>query len=433
MCTPNCQNTSSQPLPSPKRETRANMGLLFRGRNELMCFFVSLAFALSCQIIHAQQTLPNVVPAYTYNGQRIICGAERMSEYLPLLKGKRVALMVNQTAIVGSAYLVDTLQASGVNIKKILSPEHGFRGGADAGASVKDSVDAKTGLPVISVYGKKKKPTNADLADVDVVVFDIQDVGVRYYTFISSLHYLMEACAENKKELILLDRPNPNGFYVDGPVLKKESSSFVGVDPIPVVYGLSIGEYAQMVNGEKWLPEGEQCKLMVINCLNYELSCRFSLPVKPSPNLPNIAAINLYPYLGFLEGTNISVGRGTTHQFQVIGSPKTKFEGAYEFTPTSMPGAKEPPFMNKLCYGYELKPKKEPSLFHYVLQMYGHYSDKEDFFLKNNFFDKLVGNDEIRKMIVEGRTETEIKDSYQKDLEAFKVKRKKYLLYKDFE
>ena len=422
----NYQNFNSQPLPSPKEETRARFGRIFK-------IVASFAFVLLCVQTYAQRVPANTTDAYTYNGQRIICGAERMPEYVPLLKGKRVALMVNQTAIVGSVHLVDTLLASGLHIKKILSPEHGFRGDADAGALVKDSVDAKTGLPVISIYGKKKKPTNADLADVDVVVFDIQDVGVRYYTFISSLHYLMEACAENNKELIVLDRPNPNGFYVDGPVLKKESGSFVGVDPIPVVYGLTIGEYAQMVNGEKWLPEGDQCKLMVINCLNYDHSSRFSLPVKPSPNLPNIEAINLYPYLGFFEGTNVSVGRGTTQQFQVIGSPKTKFDGAYEFTPTSMPGAKEPPFMNKLCYGYELKPKKELSLFHYVLQMYGHYSDKEDFFLKNSFFDKLVGNDEIRKMIIAGKTETEIKSSYQKELEEFKLKRKRYSLYKDFE
>ena len=341
--------------------------------------------------------------------------------------------MVNQTAIVGKSHLVDTLIASGVNVAKIFSPEHGFRGDADAGASVKDSVDAKTGIPVISVYGKKKKPTAADLADIDIVVFDIQDVGARFYTFISSLHYLMEACAENHKELIVLDRPNPNGFYVDGPVLKKEFQSFVGVDPIPVVYGLTIGEYAQMVNGEKWLPGGAQCKLKIISCLKYDHTAYFELPVKPSPNLPNLDAIFLYPKLCFFEGTNISVGRGTTRPFQIIGSPKTKFPGAYEFTPLSMPGAKEPPFLNQKCYGYELEPPTEICCFHYVIQMYALYPDKDDFFLKSNFFDKLAGTNEVRKMIVSGKTEEEIRASYQKDLEEFKVKRKKYLLYKDFE
>ena len=341
--------------------------------------------------------------------------------------------MVNQTALVGETFLVDTLMAKGIDIKKIFAPEHGFRGKADAGEKVNDSVDSKTGLAVISVYGKKKKPSTSDLANVDVVVFDIQDVGARFYTFISSLHYLMEACAENNKELIVLDRPNPNGWYVEGPVLKKEFQSFVGVDPVPVVYGLTIGEYAKMVNGEKWLTGGAQCKLQVITCEHYEHKDRFSLPVKPSPNLPNAAAIELYPYLCFFEGTNISVGRGTDLPFQVVGSPKTKFDGAYEFTPQSKPGAKEPPFLNQKCYGFALKPTNKKSCFHDVLLMYKLYTDKDDFFLKNNFFDKLAGNDEIRKMIIAGKTEEEIKESYSKELEAFKLKRKKYLLYKDFE
>ena len=370
---------------------------------------------------------------YTVNGNRIICGAERLDQLLPLIKGKRIALMVNQTAVLGNTSLVDTLHTLGADIKKIFSPEHGFRGNADAGASVKDSVDTKTGLPVISVYGKKKKPTTADLSDVDIVIFDIQDVGVRYYTFISSLHYLMEACAENNKELIVLDRPNPNGFYVDGPVLKKEFQSFVGIDPMPVVYGMTIGEYAQMVNGEKWLAGEAHCKLKVITCLGYDHSLTFALPVNPSPNLRHPDAISLYPYLGFFEGTNISVGRGTDEPFRIIGSPKTRFKGAFEFTPKSMPGAKEPPFLNEVCYGYSLKPGKPLSCFHYVLTMYKLYTDKDEFFLKNNFFDKLAGTDEIRKMIIADKNEHEIKASYSEELEAFKVKRKKYLLYKDLE
>ena len=389
-----------------------------------------LMFSFLCCNCTAQ---PDASP-YVYKGARITPGAERTGQYLMLLQGKRVALLINQTAIVDNTHLIDTLLASGIVIKKIFSPEHGFRGDADAGASVNDSVDHKTGIPVISVYGKKKKPSVADLADVDIVVFDIQDVGARFYTFISTLHYLMEACAENNKQLIVLDRPNPNGWYIDGPMLKKEFQSFVGVDPVPVVYGMTIGEYAQMVNGEKWLPEGEQCKLKVIPCMHYEHSFTFSLPVKPSPNLPNSRAISSYPYLCFFEGTNISVGRGTNSPFQLYGSPKTKFSGAFEFTPASMPGAKDPPFLNQTCYGFEFYPnEKDLTCFGLVIKMYNLYPDKTDFFLKNNFFDKLAGTDEIRKMIIAGKTEREIRDFYQKDLEAFKAKRKKYLLYKDFE
>lgn len=410
----------------------------FRSKNQesrIKCWqwqvFILCALVLFISSVSAQGKT-NVTP-YTSNGQKIIPGAERLSELLPLLQGKKVALMINQTALVGETFLVDTLLHRKIDIKKIFAPEHGFRGKADAGENVNDSIDNKTGLAVISVYGKKKKPSAADLADVDVVIFDIQDVGARFYTFISSLHYLMEACAENGKELIVLDRPNPNGFYVDGPVLKKEFQSFVGVDPVPVVYGLTVGEYAKMVNGEKWLPGGIQCKLKIIGCEHYTHADKFSLPVKPSPNLPNQSAIALYPYLCFFEGTNISVGRGTNQPFQIIGSPKTKFEGAYEFTPESKPGAKEPPFLNQKCYGFELKPAQKKTCFYYVLEMYKLYSDKESFFLKSNFFDKLTGTDEIRKMIIAGKTEDEIKASYAKELEAFKVIRKKYLLYEDFE
>lgn len=374
----------------------------------------------------------------TTDGKYITPGAERLDQLLPLIKGKNVALLVNQTAIVGKTYLLDTLIASGVHIKKIFSPEHGFRGNADAGEHISDSVDAKTGIRVISLYGSKKKPSAADLAGTDVVIFDIQDVGVRCYTFLSTLHYLMEACAENKMELIVLDRPNPNGGYVDGPVLDKKFQSFVGVDPIPLVYGLTLSEYAQMVNGEKWLPEGIQCPLKVIPCLNYEHGLRFDLPVKPSPNLPNGLAIALYPSLCFFEGTNISVGRGTDAPFQLIGSPETKFDEAYEFAPESKPGAKNPPFLNQKCYGFDLRVKANlyqngTFTWQYVIDMYHLYKNKDEFFLKSNFFDKLAGTDEIRKMIVKGKTEKEIKASYQKDLEEYKVKRKKYLLYKDFE
>ncbi|HWB62780.1 MAG TPA: DUF1343 domain-containing protein [Chitinophagales bacterium] len=376
-------------------------------------------------------------PAPVKVSSAIVCGDARFDVYLPLLQNKNVAFMLNQTAVVNGSLLVDTLLGLGIKVKKIFAPEHGFRGKADAGEDVKDGVDAKTGIPVISVYGNKKMPTAADLDSIDIVVFDIQDVGTRFYTFISSLHYLMEACAINNKPLIVLDRPNPNGWYADGPVLQKEFKSFVGVDPIPVVHGLTIGEYAQMVNGEKWLPGSAQCNLTVIGCLNYTHSMRWNLPVRPSPNLPDSLAVALYPSLCFFEGTNISVGRGTGAPFQVIGSPATKFKGAYQFTPQSMPGATQPPFLNKVCYGYDLRQPanrlKPPFSFQYVINMYKLYADKKDFFLKTGFFDKLAGTDEVRKMIEAGKTDAEIKAWYAKDLQAYKAMRKKYLLYPDFE
>lgn len=389
----------------------------------------------ACQAQPKEKPLESATAIAT-TAPSIVCGAERLSDYLPLLEGKKVALLVNQTAVVGKTHLVDTLLSHRVSIKKIFAPEHGFRGAADAGEHVKDSVDARTGIPVMSLYGNKKKPSAEDLKGIDIIIFDIQDVGVRFYTFISSLHYLMEACVENDKQLIVLDRPNPNGWYVDGPLLKKEFQSFVGVDPIPVVHGLTVAEYAQMVNGEKWLGDGRVCSLTVIPCLNYHHKMRYSLPVKPSPNLPNDLAIALYPAICFFEGTNISMGRGTDLPFQVIGSPKTKFEGAYEFTPVSRPGAKTPPFLNEKCYGYDLtkeENRRTGFLFQYVMDMYRLYSDKDDFFLKNNFFDKLCGTDNIRKFITEGKSVMRIKESYQTELLIFKSKRKKYLLYKDFE
>jgi uncharacterized protein YbbC (DUF1343 family) len=368
----------------------------------------------------------------------IICGDQQTTEYLPLLKGKHVALMVNQTAMLGKTHLADSLYTLGVDVKKIFAPEHGFRGTADAGKNIRDTIDPQTKIPVISIYGEKKKPTAADLAGIDIVIFDIQDVGARFYTYISSLHYLMEACAENNVELLVLDRPNPNGWYVDGPVLQKDFQSFVGVDPLPIVHGLTIGEYAQMVNGEKWLPHGGQCKLRVIQCLEYQHTNKFSLRVKPSPNLQDSLAIALYPSICMFEGTNISVGRGTDYPFEVIGSPKTGFQNAYEFTPQSKPGATNPPFVNQMCYGYDLRRElniehKGTFTFQYIIEMYKIYPDKNDFFLKSNFFDKLAGTDAIKKMIVDGKTEKEIRASYQKDLLAYKAMRKKYLLYPDFE
>lgn len=362
--------------------------------------------------------------------------AEKQPEIVALLANKKVALLVNQTSLVGSTHLVDTLVAQKVALKKIFAPEHGFRGGADAGEHVKDSIDPKTRIPVVSLYGNKKKPSADDLKGIDVVVFDVQDVGARFYTFISTLHYLMEACAENGKELVVLDRPNPNGWYVDGPVLKKEFQSFVGVDPIPVVHGLTVGEYAKMLNGEKWLEKGMQCKLTVVTCNNYSHKSHYQVPVKPSPNLPNEVAVFLYPSLCFFEGTEISVGRGTEHPFQVIGAPEiTGMQ--FSFTPESKPGAKTPPHLGKTCYGISFLRKTDlfiPGIqIAYLLKMYQAYPDKGKFFLANNFIDKLAGTDELRKQVLEGKTEAQIKQSWQKDLEAYKQIRKKYLLYEDFE
>lgn len=367
--------------------------------------------------------------------KEIIPGAALTEQYLPLLKDKRVALLVNQTSMVGDVHLADVLFAQKINIKKIFAPEHGFRGGADAGEHVRDSVDAKTGIPIVSLYGDKKKPSNDDLKNIDVVVFDVQDVGVRFYTFVSTLQYLMEACAENKKELIVLDRPNPNGWYIDGPVLKSEQQSFVGLAPIPVVHGLTVGEYAQMVNGEKWLKNGANCPLTVIACRNYTHSSRYTLPIKPSPNLPNDVAVYLYPSLCFFEGTDVSVARGTDYPFQAFGSPKMTIRN-FSFTPRSMAGAKNPPHESRVCFGFDLRrmTTTAPGIsLSYLLTAYKNHSDTANFFLKNNFFEKLAGNADLRKQVIEGKSEQEIRSTWQPDLQEYKKRRKQYLLYKDFE
>jgi uncharacterized protein YbbC (DUF1343 family) len=397
--------------------------------NKLKVTLILFSF-LFTQACNAQPTGNKPV-----NKTSVICGAERLDQLLPLLQNKRVGLLVNQTSLVANTHLVDTLLTYKINIKKVFAPEHGFRGTADAGEHVKDSVDAKTNIKIISLYGDKKKPSKEDLKDVDVLIFDIQDVGARFYTFISSLHYLMEACAESDKDLIVLDRPNPNGWYVDGPVLKKEFQSFVGVDPVPVVHGLTVGEYAQMANGEKWLPGGTPCRLKVINCLNYEHSTRYRLPVKPSPNLPNEMAVYNYPSICYFEGTDISVGRGTDHPFQMVGAPLINVH-SFSFTPKSQPGAKNPPHVNEVCFGFDLRSEninKAGINLSYLLKTFAAYSDTAKYFLPNGFFDKLAGTDELRKQIISGKTEAEIKASWKNDLDKYKLMRKKYLLYKDFE
>jgi len=356
-------------------------------------------------------------------------GAENHEAYLPLLANKRVGIVTNPTGIVeNKKHLVDFLLEKQINLQKIYAPEHGFRGIADAGEMIKDGKDSKTNLPIISLYGNNKKPKPEQLGDIDVMIFDIQDVGARFYTYISTLHYVMEACAENNIELIVLDRPNPNGTIVDGPILEPEYKSFVGMHPIPVLHGMTIGEYAKMINGEKWLTNGIQCKLKVIPCANYKRNMAYSLPVKPSPNLPNDQAINLYASLCFFEGTNVSVGRGTEKQFQIYGSPfLTNFN--FSFTPISNFGAKEPMHKDVLCTGEDLtKVEKVKRLeLKWLLKAYSDTSDKTVFF--NDFFTKLAGTKKLQEQIVNGVSEKEIRKSWEADLITFKEMRKQYLIY----
>ena len=379
-------------------------------------------------------------------------GAENYDAYLTLLKGKKVGIVTNQTGIIkylsisqpvytanpkyskGSEVknveisVVDFLLERKINLIKIFAPEHGFRGTADAGEVIKDGKDIKTGLPIISLYGDNKKPKPEQLAGIDILVFDLQDVGARFYTYISSLHYIMEACAESNILLIILDRPNPNGSIVDGPILEKEFVSFVGMHPIPLLHGMTIGEYGQMINGEKWLKDGVQCQLTVIPCLNYKREMVYGLPVKPSPNLPNDQAINLYASLCLFEGTNVSVGRGTEKQFQIYGSPFLP-ETGFNFTPIPNFGSKEPPYKNRLCYGEDLSaaPKVDKLELKWLLKAYSETVDKSKFFIP--FFTKLAGTKKLQQQIEAGTSETEIRKSWGKGLTDFKTMRKKYLIY----
>lgn len=360
---------------------------------------------------------------------KIVLGAEQVELIAKKTEGKRVALLVNQTSIVGKTHLVDTLRSNGVEVVKIFAPEHGFRGDAADGELFKDSKDKKTGLSIVSLYGKAKKPTAEQLSDVDVVIFDIQDVGVRFFTFISSLYYLMEACGENNKTVIVLDRPNPHGGYVDGPMMEPEFESFVGLIAIPIVHGMTLGELASMMNDEEWLGNKVKCNLEIIPLKNYERSMPYTLPVKPSPNLPTQNAILWYPSLCLFEGTVISVGRGTYTPFEVIGNPDlTGF--SFQFTPQSIKGMSlEPPHKNRICYGLDLRAvKPEPALtLKYLIDMYNKYPRKEEFFIP--YFDKLAGTAKLKEQIKRGMSEDEIKLTWQRDLNAFKARRAKYLLY----
>jgi uncharacterized protein YbbC (DUF1343 family) len=396
------------------------------------------------------------IPAQPVNRTGIVTGADRMEVYLPLLKGKAVAVFANQTSVINNTHLVDTLLKSGINVVKIFGPEHGFRGTASAGELIGNATDKKTGLPVVSLYGDHKKPTAEDFKGVDVIVFDIQDVGVRFYTYISSLEYVLEAALENHKPLMILDRPNPNGFYVDGPVLEKKFKSFIGMQEIPIVYGMTIGEYALMLTGEKLLSAKANAinaynittkptadtpfHVTVIKCKNYDHKTKYELPVNPSPNLNEMQAIYLYPSTCFFEGTVLSEGRGTTKPFQVIGHPSLP-KNLFSFTPKPNEGAKSSKCYFQKCYGWDLSGSKEEVLskldgkiqLKYLIEAYTLFPGKDTFFLKNNFFHKLAGNDVLMKQIRNNVTEAEIRNTWEPGLAKFKATRKKYLLYTDFE
>ncbi len=401
-----------------------------------MPFYFYFSFVFALMTCDAEKIItPTTLKYETRDSTQIITGAERIATYFPLLEGKKVALIVNQTSIVGQSHLIDTLLKLGANIQVVFAPEHGFRGEADAGEHIKDDKDPKTGLKVLSLYGKKKKPTQEDLNGVEIVVFDIQDVGVRFYTYISTLHYIMESCAENKIPLIVLDRPNPNANYIDGPILDPKFKSFVGMHPVPIVYGMTIGEYAQMINGEGWLENKTKCELTVIPCKNYDHNTFYELPVRPSPNLPDIRSILLYPSTCFFEGTTLSLGRGTDYPFQWIGHPKLKSD--FSFTPQPNVGAKEPPQNGQKCYGIDLSQMTLGSLYDsktidlsYTIDMYQLMKEvNEEYFLKSNFIDKLAGTDALRNQIIQGLSAEDIKKTWQKGLSDFEITRKKYLIY----
>lgn len=393
----------------------------------LWLFVVALWIQCSHKPVSSAPALK--VPEASVQKSPVQVGADQLDLLLPKLRNKNIALVVNHTSLVGQTHLTDTLKSSGITIKKVFAPEHGFRGSAADGEKVKDGIDTKTGLPVVSLYGSNRKPTAEQLADVDLVIFDIQDVGTRFYTYISTMHYVMEACAEQGKKLIILDRPNPNGNYVDGPLLVSSLKSFVGMHPIPIVHGLTVGELAQMINGESWLEKGLKCDVEIIPIKNWIHQDFYSLPVRPSPNLPNDQAVKLYPSLCLFEGTVISVGRGTQMPFLVLGNPEFK-DMPYSFTPKAIPGmSNNPPHEGKVCYGLDLSTVPvEPRInLRYLLEFYKKYSDKEKFFIGS--FNRLAGTTVLQQQIKDGLTEEQIRATWQKDLEVFKEKRKKYLLY----
>jgi len=393
-----------------------------------MKFFISLLFLFTLQ------------PCVEKNPLKT--GAEQTEKYLPLLKGKRVAVMANQTTIIGNSHLVDSLLKLGINIVKVFGPEHGFRGNASAGVQVEDEKDPATGIPVISLYGKKNKPSKEDMADVDILIYDLQDVGCRFYTNINALSRLMEACYENGKEMLILDRPNPNGYLIDGPILDMKYRSGIGMFPIPMSHGLTVGEFAQMCNGEGWLKDKVKCKITIIPVANYNHDMEYTLPVKPSPNLNTQQAIMLYPSTCLFEGVYVNHGRGTMFPFTVLGSPYLKGKYEFSFTPTSIKGMAETPlFMNQVCYGLDLRNydvdllrKSKKINLQWVIELYEASPNKEQFFdskLSNQMglVEYRVGTGDFRQQIIDGKSEKEIRDSWEPGLSEYKKMRKKYLLY----
>jgi uncharacterized protein YbbC (DUF1343 family) len=402
------------------------------GRIYHIILFIAAFFTL-IQQSHSQYISKD--PLQLVDIDNIQCGAEMIQTYFPLLKGKSVGIVCNQGSVIGKDHLVDFLVNAGFNIKKIYSPEHGFRGNAEAGAEINSGADSKTGIKIISLYGKNKKPSLSDLEGIDILVFDLQDIGTRFYTYISTLTLVMEAASESGIPLIVLDRPNPNGFYIDGPLLDTAFRSFVGMHPVPVVYGMTIGEYARMINGEKWHKGGE-CKLTVVPMVGYKRNMIVKLNFRPSPNLPDWQSIYLYPSVCLFEGTFISVGRGTDKPFQVIGHPGF-LAGSYHFKPISIPGvAENPPYKDESCYGLSLEVFAEnyernehPLSLHWLISMHDYFKDSTDFF--NSYFDKLAGNDLLKKDIISGKSERDIRLTWEADLQNFRQIRSKYLIYPD--
>ena len=404
-------------------------------------FAIAMLFCALLPQCHAQEQKANPVSDNTFfeedtslvfiDKDHYVSAAMQMDDYLPLIEGKRVGVVGNQTSIIGETHLVDTLLSLGVNVRKIYTPEHGFRGNADAGAKVNSGKDEKTGLPIVSLYGKNKKPTTEMLQGIDIILFDLQDVGVRFYTYISTMSYVMEAAAENNLPVIVLDRPNPNGFYVDGPVLKSENKSFVGMHQVPVVYGMTIGEYAKMVNGEGLMKNGIRCDLTVIPIHNYNRNAIYELPVKPSPNLPNWESVYLYPTLCFFEGTNVSVGRGTETPFQIYGHPDMR--GSHTFTPKSTNGASKPLLEGQRCRGENLVEYAHDYIHNdnqlhleWIIEAYQQLKDKGFF---KDYFRLLSGDQQLQRDIENGKSADVIRASWKNDLETFMAVRAKYLMY----
>ncbi|MFY7991509.1 MAG: exo-beta-N-acetylmuramidase NamZ domain-containing protein [Fluviicola sp.] len=375
--------------------------------------------------IYIGESNPTAVP-------QLIIGNQRMNLYLDSLRGKRVAIVANQSSVINRTHLVDSLLALGITIQKVFAPEHGFRGTADAGEKIWSHKDPVTGLPIVSLYGNNKKPRADQLWDVDIVLFDIQDVGVRFYTYISTLHYVMEACAENKKPLIVLDRPNPNAHYIDGPVREPEHTSFIGMHPVPIVYGMTIGEYALMINGEFWLHNDVICQLYVVPCKNYNHKMKFEIPIAPSPNLRTDLAITLYPSLCFFEATTVSVGRGTERPFEMYGHPNFR-QTNYAFIPMPTTGAKEPLWQNKICNGYDLRSIQRKRAYeinlNWLINARDQLGDSVTFIDQRNFFDRLAGTSELRKQLAAGMSAKEIKATWKPGIDQFTKIRQKYLIY----